>query len=315
MARTDEDERLTAAIAHASMIANAAGLTGLTLTVILWATQRRRSRFVRAHIVQALVYQAGTLLGVVLLMLLWSGCLLLSLLPAALRPDLYRDGTLPDTFWVALSGLILPIGYGFAATMYALYGAYMVYRGNRFAYPLAGRLVARDLEEAQSGASPSATPAADVQTGASVSATPFRDAAPSLPALGSATAAQPPAPLSPPDHPVAMQPPASAPPSTPQTRAVEPEVTPAAPEVSSPPSAPTATTVAAPSPPAEAPPAVTSAESAASSAGSAPSVPSASDVVEVVPVQDALDQGSRPTDRVGVSPTDAAPGSQPPKER
>lgn len=128
MAQTDEDERLTAAMAHASMVANTAGLTGLVLTVILWATQRRRSRFVRAHIVQALVYQAGTLLGVALLMLLWSGCLLLSLLPAALRPDLYRDGTLPDTFWVALFGLILPIGYGIAATLYALYGAYQVYR-------------------------------------------------------------------------------------------------------------------------------------------------------------------------------------------
>ncbi len=315
MARPDEDERLTAAMAHASIIANAAGLTGLTLTVVLWATQRRRSRFVRAHIVQALVYQAGTLLGVVLLMLLWSGCLLLSLLPAALRPDLYRDGTLPDTFWVALFGLILPIGYGFAATVYALYGAYMVYRGKRFAYPLAGRLVARDLEESQSGASTSATSAADAQTSASVSATPLRDAAPSLPTPGGTTAAHPPTPLSPPDHPVAMQPPASAPPAASQTGAAEKEVAPASPEAASPPSALTATTVAAPSPPAEAPPAVTSAESAAPSAASAPSVPSASDVVGVVPMQDALDQGSRPTDRVAVSPADTAPGGQPPEER
>ena len=108
MALPDEDERLTAAMAHASVVANVAGLTGLVLAVLLWATQRRRSRFVRAHIVQALVYQIGTLLGVIALMLLWSGCLLLSLLPAALRPDLYRDGTLPDTFWIALFGLILP---------------------------------------------------------------------------------------------------------------------------------------------------------------------------------------------------------------
>ncbi|MBO9321721.1 MAG: DUF4870 domain-containing protein, partial [Roseiflexus sp.] len=92
MALPDEDERLTAAMAHASVVANVAGLTGLILAVLLWATQRRRSRFVRAHIVQAIVYQIGTLLGVIALMLLWSGCLLLSLLPAALRPDRYRDG-------------------------------------------------------------------------------------------------------------------------------------------------------------------------------------------------------------------------------
>jgi uncharacterized Tic20 family protein len=74
MALPDEDERLTAAMAHASVVANVAGLTGLILAVLLWATQRRRSRFVRAHIVQALVYQIGTLLGVIALMLLWSGC-------------------------------------------------------------------------------------------------------------------------------------------------------------------------------------------------------------------------------------------------
>jgi uncharacterized Tic20 family protein len=157
MALPDEDERLTAAMAHASIVANVAGLTGLILAVLLWATQRRRSRFVRAHIVQALVYQIGTLLGVIALMLLWSGCLLLSLLPAALRPDLYRDGTLPDTFWIALFGLILPIGYGFAATLYAIYGAYQVYRGKRFAYPLAGRLVQRDLQEPQSATPASAS--------------------------------------------------------------------------------------------------------------------------------------------------------------
>ncbi len=141
----DEDERLTAAVAHASIVANVAGLMGLALVVVLWATQREKSRFIRAHVMQALVYQGGTFLVTVILMLFWSGCLLLSLLPAALRPDLYRDGSLPDTFWFALSGLLLPIGYGIAAMLYAIYGAYQVYRGQLFIYPLAGRMVRHDL--------------------------------------------------------------------------------------------------------------------------------------------------------------------------
>lgn len=141
----DEDERLTAAVAHASIVANVAGLMGLALVVVLWATQREKSRFVRAHVMQALVYQGGTFLVTVTLMLFWSGCLLLSLLPAALRPDLYRDGSLPDTFWFALSGLVLPIGYGIAAVLYALYGAYQVYHGRLFIYPLAGRMARQDL--------------------------------------------------------------------------------------------------------------------------------------------------------------------------
>lgn len=312
------------------MIANAAGLTGLVLTVILWATQRRRSRFVRAHIVQALVYQAGTLLGVVLLMLLWSGCLLLSLLPAALRPDLYRDGTLPDTFWVALFGLILPIGYGVAATLYALYGAYQVYRGARFAYPLAGRLVARDLEESQSGASASATPPSERQTGtpASAPSLPGATPAPSLPASGSPVAMQPlaqnesPAPRAAPTppfpspaSPVAVQPlaqnehPEAAPPAALQTRALGEEGAPA-------PSAPSsgATAISAPPSVPETAPAVTGDEAASSSSGATP-VPPVSSVTDVTPVQDALDQGSRPADRAIASSADAASTGQPPEER
>ncbi|MDW8214780.1 MAG: DUF4870 domain-containing protein [Roseiflexaceae bacterium] len=309
MAQPDEDERLTAAIAHASMIANAAGLTGLALTVVLWATQRQRSRFVRAHIVQALVYQAGTLLGVVLLMLLWSGCLLLSLLPAALRPDLYRDGTLPDTFWIALFGLILPIGYGVAATLYALYGAFQVYRGKRFAYPLAGRLVARDLEESQPGASASAMPLSDESSTPPPSA-PLPDTAPapSLPSPGGPVVAPQPAPA---ERPASSPAAAPVPPVTLQTRAVGEEVV-SAPSVPSPGAAPV---VAPPSLP-ETPPATVSDEGAPSSPEeSAPSVPAIRDIVEVVPVQDALDQGSRPTDQSTVAPVDVSSTGQPPEER
>lgn len=300
MAQPDEDERLTAAIAHASMIANAAGLTGLVLTVILWATQRQRSRFVRAHIVQALVYQAGTLLGVVLLMLLWSGCLLLSLLPAALRPELYRDGTPPDTFWVALFGLILPIGYGVAATLYALYGAYQVYHGKRFAYPLAGRLVARDLEASSSSMPAPAPSSSDVQPAPPAPA-PLPDTAPapSLPSPGAPVAAPQPAPT---------ERPAPAPPAALQTRAIGEEGAPA-------PSAPSpgATSVSVPPSVPETAPAVTGDEAASSSSGATP-VPPVSSVTDVTPVQDALDQGSRPADRAAAL-VDMTSTGQPPEER
>ncbi|MCS6840057.1 MAG: DUF4870 domain-containing protein [Roseiflexus sp.] len=306
MVRPDEDERLTAAIAHASIIANAAGLTGLALTVILWATQRQRSRFVRAHIVQALVYQAGTLLGVVLLMLLWSGCLLLSLLPAALRPDLYRDGTLPDTFWVALFGLILPIGYGVAATLYALYGAYQVYCGNRFAYPLAGRLVARDLEEAQSSASAPVTPPQEVQPNHTLAPLPDTTSAPPLPSPGSPVAAQQPASA----ERLAPSTAAPVPPVPLQTRTVGEEVMPA----SSVPSSGATLGAASPSP-SEPSPAAMSDEGAPISAGSAPPIPAVRDIADVVPMQDALDQGPRATDRAAVPSTEASSTGQPPEER
>ncbi|MBO9340586.1 MAG: DUF4870 domain-containing protein [Roseiflexus sp.] len=281
MALPDEDERLTAAMAHASIVANVAGLTGLILAVLLWATQRRRSRFVRAHIVQALVYQIGTLLGVIALMLLWSGCLLLSLLPAALRPDLYRDGTLPDTFWIALFGLILPIGYGFAATLYAIYGAYQVYRGNRFAYPLAGRLVQRDLQEPQSPTPASASSVATPGQSLPLSERPIPANA-QLPIQ--AERAKP----APADMPASVdQHPATAEPllRTERERAAVPSSEPAA-SVSG-----TASPPSVPSPSDQSP--MLAVPGGASQESSATTLSSTDDTT-VMPLQDALDQGARP---------------------
>jgi uncharacterized Tic20 family protein len=282
MALPDEDERLTAAMAHASIVANVAGLTGLILAVLLWATQRRRSRFVRAHIVQALVYQIGTLLGVVILMLLWSGCLLLSLLPAALRPDLYRDGTLPDTFWIALFGLILPIGYGFAATLYAIYGAYQVYRGKRFAYPLAGRLVQRDLQEPQS-----ATPAS-----ASSQAAPGQPLPPperTIPANAQLPIQAERAKPTPADMPASVeQHPATAEPGVrlERDRAAAPSSEPAA--------ASSSVTVSPPPVPLPSDRSPAFAAPGGAPQESVATTPSSTDDTTVMPLQDALDQGARP---------------------
>lgn len=298
MALPDEDERLTAAMAHASIVANVAGLTGLILAVLLWATQRRRSRFVRAHIVQALVYQIGTLLGVVTLMLLWSGCLLLSLLPAALRPDLYRDGTLPDTFWVALFGLILPIGYGFAATLYAIYGASQVYRGKRFAYPLAGRLVQRDLQEPQSASPASAS-----------SLTTAEQPLP-LPERPASTQVQPdvqvdqakPAPAG--QHPVIAEP---------QSRSDREKTT----ATSSDPAAGSSGVTASPSPaPSPSDRSATLITPGSASQENVATTPSSIDDTPVMPLQDALDQGARPV--VAPQPDEIAAGERadhPPDER
>ena len=85
-----EDERLLAALSHASIVANVANLAGMIATGLIWTMQRERSRYVRAHALQALVYQGAVLLLSIMLVIFWSVCLGLSLLPAALRPDLYR---------------------------------------------------------------------------------------------------------------------------------------------------------------------------------------------------------------------------------
>ena len=155
--RPSDDERRLAALAHASVIANIFNLAGLFAALLIWALERDRSAYVRAHALQALLYQGLVLLLSIVLVALWAGCLVLSLLPAAVRPDLYRSSP-PSSFWIALLGFVLPLGFGLLAGVYGLYGAYQVYRGRDFRYPLAGRVMR--------GAEPAPVPSAAAEPAA-----------------------------------------------------------------------------------------------------------------------------------------------------
>ena len=142
-----EDERVLAALSHASIVANIVNLAGMIATALIWTMQRDRSRFVRAHALQSLVYQGAVLLIGVFLTLAWGLCIVLSLLPVFLKPELYQFSSPPSSFWFALFGVVVPTGFVIAAMIFGLYGAYQVYRGRPFYYPLAGRLVRDELSQ------------------------------------------------------------------------------------------------------------------------------------------------------------------------
>lgn len=173
------DERKLAALAHASIIANIFNLAGMFAALLIWALERERSAFVRAHALQALLYQGMVLLFSIVLVAMWGVCLIVSLLPAALRPDLYRNSP-PNSFWIALLGLIIPLGLGLLAMLYALYGAYQVYRGQPFRYPLAGRIVNDTATKSPVRPAPSPAPVAAPASAAepAPSATPPAEAQP-----------------------------------------------------------------------------------------------------------------------------------------
>jgi uncharacterized Tic20 family protein len=197
-----EDERVLAALSHASIVANMVNLAGMIATALIWTMQRDRSRFVRAHALQSLVYQGAVLLISVFLVLAWGLCLVLSLLPVFLNPGLYEFNDPPRSFWLALFGLIVPIGFGIAATIYGLYGAYQVYRGRPFRYPVVGRLVRRELLQATivtpptPPAQPTAAATPPVGTSEAPPAAPAGDGeappAPDTPAAGRRSRRRPP---------------------------------------------------------------------------------------------------------------------------
>lgn len=187
-----EDERVLAALSHASIVANVVNLAGMIATALIWTMQRDRSAYVRAHALQALVYQGAVLLVSIVLTLFWGVCLGLSLLPAAIRPDLYRSSP-PDSFWLALAGLSLPVGFGILATLYGLYGAYQTYRGRPFRYPLAGRLARGRLSDPTAPSVAPSQPAAPMAPEAAPAAQPSQPVAPVAPAGATERAAAAPA--------------------------------------------------------------------------------------------------------------------------
>jgi uncharacterized Tic20 family protein len=159
------DERTLAALAHASIVTNGLSLIGLIAAATIWATQRERSRYVSGHAIQALAFQGLTLVVALILGLSWGMCLVLSLLPLALRPELYPNGQIPGPFWLALSGMVIPALFGLLATIYGLFGAVQAYRGRPFFYPLVGRMALPDL-------APTPTPTLGTPAPASVPAQP-----------------------------------------------------------------------------------------------------------------------------------------------
>lgn len=136
-----DDERMLAALAHASIIMNSISGGGIVAAAVIWATQRHRSAFVARHALQALLFQGLGLLLTLLGLLAWAGCVVVGLLPAIVRPDLYTSGP-PPFFWLALLGGVGLLGFVLGGVAYALVAAAQAWRGQPFSYALVGRLAA-----------------------------------------------------------------------------------------------------------------------------------------------------------------------------
>jgi hypothetical protein len=149
------EERVLATLAHVGIVANSFNLLGIIGSTLIWLTQRQRSPYVTAHALQALAFQVVAVLLSVLLLLVWGGCLIITFLPAMLRPDLYQSD-LPLAFWLALGiGLLLLLVLIVVVVIYGLMGASAAWRGEPFRYVLVGSLV----EDMQNSATPADAPA------------------------------------------------------------------------------------------------------------------------------------------------------------
>ena len=147
-----QDDQVTAALAHGAAIIPFWGLIG---TIVIWATQKARSRFVAFEALQALVYQALPLLGGLLVGVCYFGAFFVFFLAmpitARVGPE-GAEGALP--MFLAMIPFCI-IGLTFVTWLawlgYALYGATRVLQGRDFRYAVIGGWLQRylDREEAE----------------------------------------------------------------------------------------------------------------------------------------------------------------------
>ena len=141
-AQPSADERVTAALAHATVIAYGLGAVG---AVVMWLLQKEKSKYVAFQALQAAVYQ---LVGLLVYIIGWScwGCLYgLSFIPMIANAQKYKDAPPPIFFFISLGLMAVPLGLMGLWMLYGLWGAWRAFQGRDFRYIVLGRMLERYL--------------------------------------------------------------------------------------------------------------------------------------------------------------------------
>jgi uncharacterized Tic20 family protein len=144
---TTQDERVMAAVAHATIIWPAFGLIA---PLVIWGTQREKSPFLAFQALQAAVYQFLLLLGGLLAGAL-NLCSFLSMPLTAVLSALFGEGPticLPFLGFSCTFGVLFLLMLAWLAYVgYGLFAAVSVLQGNDFRYAFLGPRLENYLEQ------------------------------------------------------------------------------------------------------------------------------------------------------------------------
>ncbi len=135
-----QDERVLAGLAHGSILLGVLtnGVGGIAAALVIWLSQKEKSVFVSTQALQALVYQVVTTVIGLLVWCFWGLLLLALVLPPVISdPDAYESAP-PDSLWVGLALMVVPLGIWGLTVLYGLYGAVSSLGGRDFKYVIIG---------------------------------------------------------------------------------------------------------------------------------------------------------------------------------
>ncbi|HEY89223.1 MAG TPA: DUF4870 domain-containing protein [Thermoflexia bacterium] len=130
------ESRLLAALAHGSITTQ--GL-GILVGVLVYITQRDKSRYMAFQGLQAAVFQFVHLVITIGMWLFWGVLYGLSMIPMIMQMESNPDAAPPAIFWIAMLTMVIPLGYMVLIGWYGLWGAWQTWRGKDFKYLFIGR--------------------------------------------------------------------------------------------------------------------------------------------------------------------------------
>ncbi len=113
---------------------------GLIVGILIYTTQRERSRYAAFQALQAAAYQFISLLIIIAAWVIWGVVYAVSFIPIIQYPELYENAV-PPFFWVALALMVIPLALMMLFGLYGLWGAVRTWQGRPFRYAVIGRLL------------------------------------------------------------------------------------------------------------------------------------------------------------------------------
>ena len=129
------ESRLLAALAHGSSIFM--GL-GILVGVVVYTSQREKSRYAAFQGLQAAVFQLMNLVIIIGMWIIWTVLYVLSLIPLIAQAETNPDAEPSAFFWIMLISMLIPLIYMALASLYGLWGALGTWQGKDFKYPIIG---------------------------------------------------------------------------------------------------------------------------------------------------------------------------------
>jgi len=138
-----KDERLNAALAHASIVLGffSRGVLGVVLAFLIWVTQRGKSTFAARQAAQAVVWQLVGIVATIAAWVIWGILFAGSIFVPVIINSSNPEPMMPYTMIPAFALILVPIVLTFAWIGYGCYAAWQVWHSRDFSYPIIGRWV------------------------------------------------------------------------------------------------------------------------------------------------------------------------------